>query len=187
MLPRSRLQTICTRHGWVAARAQNPAFLELRVSNSFYSPCLFNVFLFCRTRQNVTVTLNVHKTLLFLSFGYPTRSILPVCSTCVSFAEQGRTAKTGIPAVPSDEVIKQITKEVHLHMFCDEWATCCVCDERAPTKALPGQSRTHYSCLPNTLPGSAYTMLRAPTPSGVPGTSVPGPEGSYSFTDDYEW
>ena len=26
-------------------------------------------------------------------------------------------AKTGIPAVPSDEVIKQITKEVHLHMF----------------------------------------------------------------------
>jgi hypothetical protein len=77
-----------------AARAQNPAFLELRVSNSFYSPCLFNVFLFCRTRQNVTVTLNVHKTLLFLSFGYPTRSILPVCSTCVSFAEQGRTGQS---------------------------------------------------------------------------------------------
>jgi len=69
-------------------------------------------------------------------------------------------AKTGIPAVPSDEVIKQITKEVHLHMFCDEWATCCVCDERAPTKALPGQSRTHYSCLPNTLPGSACTICR---------------------------
>ena len=29
-------------------------------------------------------------------------------------------------------------------------------------------------------------MLRAPTPSGVPGTSVPGPEGSYSSTDDYD-
>ena len=44
--------------------------------------------------------------------------------------------KSGIPSVPSDEVLQGIIDEVELHMYCDQWATCCVCDQRAPSVAL---------------------------------------------------
>jgi hypothetical protein len=45
--------------------------------------------------------------------------------------------KKGIPSVPTDEVVQEIINEVKLHMYCDQWATCCVCDQRAPSMALP--------------------------------------------------
>ena len=69
-------------------------------------------------------------------------------------------------------------------MYCDQWATCCVCDQRAPSLALPGQAQTHRFFSPEALPPSAYTVLRAPAPSGLPGVS-PGPGGATSV-DTYD-
>ena len=69
-------------------------------------------------------------------------------------------------------------------MYCDQWATCCVCDQRAPSMALPGQAQTHRFFSPEALPSSAYTVLRAPAPSGLPGVS-PGPGGTIS-SDTYD-
>ena len=70
-------------------------------------------------------------------------------------------------------------------MYCDQWATCCVCDQRAPSVALPGQAQTHYHCSPEALPPSAYTVLRAPAPPGLPGALMPGPGGTTS-SDNYD-
>jgi hypothetical protein len=52
-------------------------------------------------------------------------------------------------------------------------------DQRAPSTALPGQAQTHRLFSPEALPSSAYTVLRAPVPSGLPGVS-PGPGGTTS-------
>ena len=87
--------------------------------------------------------------------------------------------KKGIPSVPTDEVVQEIINEVNMHMYCDQWATCCVCDQRAPSMALPGQAQTLRFFSPEALPSSAYTVLRAPAPSGLPGVS-PGPGGTTS-------
>ena len=67
--------------------------------------------------------------------------------------------KSGIPSVPSDEVLQGIIDEVELHMYCDQWATCCVCDQRAPSVALPGEAHTHRFFSPEALPLAGVAFL----------------------------
>ena len=89
---------------------------------------------------------------------------------------------SGIPHGPSKDVLEAITAEVHLAMYHDEWKTCAVCDERAPSVSLPGRPDTHRLCTPHALPPSAYTTLRVPTPSGALGASAPSPGRLSSFS-----
>jgi hypothetical protein len=72
---------------------------------------------------------------------------------------------------------------MHACCFCDQWATCCVCNQRAPSMALPGQRHIAPTLLK--LCPCPRTRSSAPAPSGLPGASIPGLGGT-TPADNYD-
>jgi hypothetical protein len=74
------------------------------------------------------------------------------------------SSTTGIPALPSEEVIQGVPKKLYKKLSVRSTKingkTCAVCDEEKPSVPLPGEDKLFRKLLPSELPSRAYIVLQ---------------------------
>jgi hypothetical protein len=74
---------------------------------------------------------------------------------------------SGILSAVPEELRQRIARTLQQTLRDDPWKTCCCCDVRSPSIALPGQDKLHHHLRANRVPLKAWTVLRPRPTAGI--------------------